>query len=52
MWVSLPNTKKCDNNVKNAQAQRNTLCEYFVFSAGKVEWQYDFIRRGAHVDDK
>lgn len=50
MWFSLPNAEECSGNVKDAQAQRNTLCNYFISPPGQVEWQYDFIRRGVHAD--
>ncbi|XP_077257588.1 uncharacterized protein LOC143894823 isoform X2 [Temnothorax americanus] len=50
-WFPLSNVEECSGNVRDAQDQRNTLCEYFVSPTGELAWQYDFIRRGVHADN-
>lgn len=36
------------NTTAEGLEQRNLLCDYFTSSAGKIEWQYDFIQRGLY----
>lgn len=65
LWLSLPNIEenctnieeKCTNieaectiNAKEAQIQRNNLCDYFISPAGELEYQYDYIQRGLHAE--
>ncbi|XP_025265863.1 protein ALP1-like [Camponotus floridanus] len=45
MWLSSSGVEECSGNVRDGQAQRDKLCEYFVSSAGRLEWQYDYIHR-------
>lgn len=48
--MSLTNIEECNANAKEAQAQRNKLCDYFLSPVGELEWQYDYIRRGIHAE--
>lgn len=36
MWYSLSNAEECSDNVRDAQAQRKTLSEYFLSPAGEL----------------
>jgi len=36
------------NNTQMTVVQRNFLCEYFISPTGKVDFQYDYVRRGTY----
>ncbi|XP_024881196.1 protein ANTAGONIST OF LIKE HETEROCHROMATIN PROTEIN 1-like [Temnothorax curvispinosus] len=50
-WINIPSNFEEDNDVRYAENQRNTLSNYFISEAGKVEWQHDYVQRGVYADE-
>ncbi|XP_077277495.1 uncharacterized protein LOC143905778 [Temnothorax americanus] len=51
-WINIPISNfEEDNDVRYAENQRNTLSNYFISEAGKVEWQHDYVQRGVYADE-
>ncbi|XP_066590802.1 uncharacterized protein [Prorops nasuta] len=54
LWLDAadaPNNEE-NNYALNGDRQRNTLKDYFISTAGQVQWQHEYVQRGAYRNNE